>query len=321
MIAKTISAETRPDGSCPIYISTEIKSGIGIHVTGIPNREMKEMLLRTITALQSLGYRIPGKKIVISIKSEADITRPSYLDLPVAMTILAASGQLSLPLLDKHIVTGELGLDGNIRRTSDSEALTSLAESMNLSGVVTAQNTEGSFAEATGILSGTKKAPQATKVFVLYQDWANETDQGSSVIGVFMDRTASLKTMESMITSFKNHDPLSDKCDQEEKSETRYETWKDGEYADYHQKYEITEHPMISETIEVNMLFGEHAVNAYETNPGENAEKAIEEATGGCHMFISRKFFSTEEKKAYLAGIEDCYGWEAYIETDRKLNL
>ena len=41
-----------------------IDRGIGIHLVGLADVAVKESLLRTTTALQALGYRIPGKRIV-----------------------------------------------------------------------------------------------------------------------------------------------------------------------------------------------------------------------------------------------------------------
>ena len=51
----------------PVTVEINISSGLGIHLVGLADAAVKESLLRTITALQSLGYRIPGKKIVINL--------------------------------------------------------------------------------------------------------------------------------------------------------------------------------------------------------------------------------------------------------------
>ena len=48
----------------PVTVEVDITPGIGIHLVGMADIAVKESLLRTITALQSLGYHIPGKKIV-----------------------------------------------------------------------------------------------------------------------------------------------------------------------------------------------------------------------------------------------------------------
>lgn len=48
----------------PVTVEVDINSGIGIHLVGLADVAVKESLLRTMTALQSIGFRIPGKKIV-----------------------------------------------------------------------------------------------------------------------------------------------------------------------------------------------------------------------------------------------------------------
>ena len=86
-----------------------------IHLIGLADAAVKESLLRTITALESLGYQIPGKKIVINL-APADLRKDGTgYDLPIALAILAASGQADLPDADKYIVAGELALDGSVR--------------------------------------------------------------------------------------------------------------------------------------------------------------------------------------------------------------
>ena len=44
----------------PVTVEVDISSGIGIHLVGLADAAVKESLLRTITALRSVGYRIPG---------------------------------------------------------------------------------------------------------------------------------------------------------------------------------------------------------------------------------------------------------------------
>lgn len=50
-----------------VTVEVDISSGIGIHLVGLADAAVKESLLRTVTALQSLGFRIPGKRIVINL--------------------------------------------------------------------------------------------------------------------------------------------------------------------------------------------------------------------------------------------------------------
>jgi magnesium chelatase family protein len=88
----------------PVTIEVDISSGIGIHLVGLADIAVKESLLRTMTALQSLGFKIPGRKIVINL-APADMHKSgSGYDLPIALGIIAASGQSELPGLGKYII-------------------------------------------------------------------------------------------------------------------------------------------------------------------------------------------------------------------------
>lgn len=98
-----------------VTVEVDISSGIGIHLVGLADAAVKESLLRTVTALQSLGFRIPGRRIVINL-APADIHKSgSGYDVPIAVGILAASGQIGSGSLGDYLIMGELGLDGAVR--------------------------------------------------------------------------------------------------------------------------------------------------------------------------------------------------------------
>ena len=119
-----------------VTVEVNISTGIGIHLVGLADAAVKESLLRTITALQSLGFRIPGKKIVINL-APADIHKKgSGYDVPIALGIIAASGQRQLPLLEKFMIMGELGLDGSIREVPGALPTVELARKLELMGCI-----------------------------------------------------------------------------------------------------------------------------------------------------------------------------------------
>ena len=119
-----------------VIVEIDITSGLGIHLVGLADAAVKESLLRTITALQSMGFRIPGKKIVINL-APADVHKKgSGYDVPIALGIIAASGQRELPLLEKFMIMGELGLDGSIRQVPGALPTVELAVKEKLLGCI-----------------------------------------------------------------------------------------------------------------------------------------------------------------------------------------
>ena len=119
-----------------VTVEVNIDRGIGIHLVGLADVAVKESLLRTTTALQSLGFRIPGKKIVINL-APADLHKSgSGYDLPIAVGIIAASEQKTLPGVDKYIMMGELGLDGQLRPVPGALPLSEMARDGGFRGII-----------------------------------------------------------------------------------------------------------------------------------------------------------------------------------------
>ena len=105
------------------WVECEITPGIGIHVIGLPDAAVKEVLLRVATAMQASGYMIPGKKCVINVRRERDTNSrvdgnaAGWLDFPMALAMLIESGQVVADTdeLKSVIFVGELGLDGKVK--------------------------------------------------------------------------------------------------------------------------------------------------------------------------------------------------------------
>lgn len=134
-----------------VTVETDISAGIGIHLVGLADATVKESLLRTVTALSSLGFRVPGRKIVINL-APADIRKNgSGYDLPIALGIIAASQQAELPHLGEYIIMGELGLDGSIRDISGALPIAELAAASGFRGCILPQASAAEAADLENI--------------------------------------------------------------------------------------------------------------------------------------------------------------------------
>ena len=120
----------------PVNVEVNISSGLGIHLVGLADTAVRESLLRTITALQSIGFRIPGKKIVINLAPADMHKKGSGYDLPIALGIIASSGQIELPNLEKYLIMGELGLDASVRNIPGALPIAELASENGYSGCI-----------------------------------------------------------------------------------------------------------------------------------------------------------------------------------------
>ena len=135
----------------PVTVEVDITKGIGIHLVGLADAAVKESLLRTITAMQTLGYHVPGKKIVINL-APADLQKNgSGYDLPIALGIIAASGQVEMPDLDKYLIMGELGLDGSVRKVPGALPYAELAARKKCRGCILPVRSALELSEIEGI--------------------------------------------------------------------------------------------------------------------------------------------------------------------------
>ena len=139
MLINIYSAKCIGIDAVKVIVEVDVAQGIGIHLVGLADAAVKESLLRTITSLQSLGFKIPGRKIVINLAPADMHKKGSGYAVPIALGIIAASGQRDLPLLDKYIIMGELGLDGTIREVPGALPTVELAERSGLRGCILPQ--------------------------------------------------------------------------------------------------------------------------------------------------------------------------------------
>jgi magnesium chelatase family protein len=114
MLVKSFGCAIYGINATTITIEVSIEMGVNFFMVGLPDSAVKESHQRIESALQNIGYRIPGKKVVINM-APADIRKEgSAYDLPIAMGILGASEQIDPAMLSDFVIMGELSLDGGI---------------------------------------------------------------------------------------------------------------------------------------------------------------------------------------------------------------
>lgn len=124
-------------------------------LVGLPDSAVRESLERIESAFKTNGYKFPRTKLVINL-APADIRKSgTAFDLPIAIGILAASGQVKeINLLREYLLMGELALDGSIRSIRGALPIALQAKKDGFTGVIlpTENATEASLIKAIEIL-------------------------------------------------------------------------------------------------------------------------------------------------------------------------
>ncbi len=100
-------------------------------IVGLPSNAVKEARERVRTAIKNSALTFPMRRITVNLApAELPKTGPSY-DLPLALGILVASGQLEPPPSDTLFI-GQLSLDGQLRHTAGVLPMVATARSAGL---------------------------------------------------------------------------------------------------------------------------------------------------------------------------------------------
>jgi magnesium chelatase family protein len=113
-----------------VVIEVEVDTSNGqpkVLIVGLPDAAVQESRERVQSAIKNSGFIFPRKRVTVNL-APADVRKegPSY-DLPIAIGVLAASGQINPQLLEKTLMVGELSLDGSLRHVRGVLPMAALA--------------------------------------------------------------------------------------------------------------------------------------------------------------------------------------------------
>ena len=121
LYSRALSGMEAPLVTVEVHIANGLPS---FTIVGLPETEVKESKDRVRAALQNAKFKIPAQRITINL-APADLPKESgRFDLPVALGILAATGQIPADKLDQYEWAGELALTGELRPIRGALAMT-----------------------------------------------------------------------------------------------------------------------------------------------------------------------------------------------------
>ncbi|MCS7172148.1 MAG: YifB family Mg chelatase-like AAA ATPase [Armatimonadetes bacterium] len=116
MLAQVLSASVFGLEAYPVTVQVDVATGLpGFTIVGLPDAAVQEARERVRAALKNANYEVPTRRITVNL-APADVRKEGCgFDLPMAVGILVATGQLPPEASHGTALLGELGLDGSVR--------------------------------------------------------------------------------------------------------------------------------------------------------------------------------------------------------------
>ena len=183
MLARTMCFALQGVDGRPVWVETDVAGGLGaFSMVGLPDTAVRESRDRVTGALRNSGFAMPGGRVTVNL-SPADVRKEgAAFDLPIAVSLIAASRQANLPDLEKILLLGELSLDGTLMPVRGALSMVIAARQAGIEQVILPKANGAEVQSLSGMLvfpahnlaqviahiSG--KAPLAAQVQSVYED-------------------------------------------------------------------------------------------------------------------------------------------------------
>ena len=176
MLSRVNSLGLRGVEGFPVVVELDLAGGLPAFTTvGLPDHAVKESRERVTAAVRNSGFKFPSRRITVNLAPARPRKEGSHYDLPIALALLAASGQAAGGDWEKGwCFIGELSLDGRVRPVPGVLAMAQRARADGFSTIVVPEeNAEeassaglralpvGDLREAVELLGGRAVRPRA----------------------------------------------------------------------------------------------------------------------------------------------------------------
>ena len=123
-LSRALAGVTAPEVAAEVHLANGLPA---FTLVGLPDTEVKESRERVRAAIIQSGFDFPARRITVNL-APADLPKESgRFDLPIAVALLAADGQLPSAALSRYELAGELGLGGELRPVRGALAMVAAA--------------------------------------------------------------------------------------------------------------------------------------------------------------------------------------------------
>ena len=137
MLTRVFTSSVVGIDGVPVEVEVDISNGLPtFHIVGLPGEEIRESRDRIRAALTNNGFEYPAQRIVVNLAPATLKKEGASFDLPIAVGIILASGQVLSSRASRFLLIGELSLDGALKRVRGALCMVSTLSQPGLEGVI-----------------------------------------------------------------------------------------------------------------------------------------------------------------------------------------
>lgn len=137
------SAVLRGVEAIPVDVEVAVTSGLpAFNIVGMVDAAVQESRERVKAALKASGFSMPGDRVLVSLAPSSIRKSGSGFDLPIAVGLLVATGQIDAEIARDKLFVGELSLEGSVRSVTGLLAYALCARDFGLA-LVSAEHADG----------------------------------------------------------------------------------------------------------------------------------------------------------------------------------
>lgn len=152
MFSQVISGTTYGIKAHLVEVECHVEPALpSFSIVGLPDNAVKESKDRVFAAVKTVGFKYPRARITVNL-APADIKKEgSQFDLPIAISLLAATKQVSTDVLNQFVMLGELALDGILRPIHGTLSIAVAVKNAGIRGMIVPKENAREAAMVAGI--------------------------------------------------------------------------------------------------------------------------------------------------------------------------
>ncbi|HON84272.1 MAG TPA: magnesium chelatase domain-containing protein, partial [Caldisericia bacterium] len=120
-----------------VIVEVDISVGLpSFTIVGLPDTSVQEAKERVRAAIKNSGFDFPARRITVNLAPGELKKEGTIFDLPIAIGILAASGELNPEIVNSYYFAGELSLEGDLRKIKGGLSLSLFLKNSDLSFII-----------------------------------------------------------------------------------------------------------------------------------------------------------------------------------------